>query len=34
MGKNKIDPFSLIENPAARYVTYAKRKKGLIKKAI
>ena len=34
MGKKKINVCQLIENVNARYVTYSKRKRGLIKKAI
>ena len=34
MGKKKIDPCGRIENEARRTVTYSKRKKGLIKKAM
>ena len=34
MGKRRIDKISLIENLSHRKVTYCKRKKGLLKKAI
>jgi uncharacterized protein YaiI (UPF0178 family) len=34
MGKRKITNFEEIENKVARYVTYCKRKKGVIKKAM
>lgn len=34
MGKKKIDVTDLIESPSRRAVTYSKRKRGLIKKAI
>ena len=34
MGKKKIDPYKFIENKMQRDVTYSKRKRGIIKKAI
>ena len=34
MGKRKIEKFEKIENDNTRKVTYGKRKKGLLKKAI
>lgn len=34
MGKRKITKFEEIENRVSRYVTYCKRKKGVIKKAM
>lgn len=34
MGKKKVNVANLIKNPLQRDVTYSKRKRGLIKKAI
>ena len=34
MGKRKITKFEEIENKVSKYVTYCKRKKGVIKKAM
>ena len=34
MGKKKIDPYKFIANKMQRDVTYSKRKRGIIKKAI
>jgi len=34
MGKKKIDPYKFIDNKMQRDVTYSKRKRGIIKKAI
>ena len=34
MGKRKITKFEEIENKVSRYVTYCKRKKGVLKKAM
>jgi len=34
MGKKKIEVMKLIENPAARNITFCKRKNGILKKAM